>query len=121
MFDKTAQPESVWRPVYEKTGGTCAYCGEKVDPRVYGKCDEALPGVWIVEHWKAASTFADDDPARDDFDNLWVGCCSCNVAKGVLPGAKYIAQRIQKKEPVSSHPAVKAKVKRELVAARSKL
>ncbi len=117
MFDKTAQPESVWRPIYEKTGGTCAYCGVEVDEARYGKCAEGLPGAWIVEHWKPRSTFKADDPTKDDPDNLWVGCCSCNDAKGVLIGSVYISRRQQAGQPVNGkHPAVRKKILQDLAA-----
>jgi 5-methylcytosine-specific restriction endonuclease McrA len=91
---KTAFPGPTRRRVLLKTGGTCIYCGKKLDLDEYNKCaEEPRPnGAWEVDHWIPRSFFNTDAEA-DVIDNLWPACCACNDEKTNTTGEAYIAKR----------------------------
>ena len=61
--------------IYEKTGGRCFYCGQKLVFTAYG--DVQHPRGWEVDHVKPRSR-----GGSDDLKNLVPACISCNRQKG---------------------------------------
>lgn len=68
--------------VYERTDGSCRYCGKKLGWSNYGNPGER--GAWEVDHSVPLAR-----GGTNQLRNLWPSCVDCNSDKGTLTGAEY--------------------------------
>lgn len=68
--------ESKLDQIFDKNGGKCHLCGEKLNRSKHGS-HASVHGAWQVDHNKPVSK-----GGTDDLSNLFPACVNCNQEKG---------------------------------------
>lgn len=71
--------------IYDKTNGTCRYCGKRLSFANYGQQGER--GAWEVDHSRSRA-----NGGTDHGNNLFAACIDCNRDKSSRNGATVLRQ-----------------------------